>query len=550
MLLFHGSKKDIEGKIKVHKAISDEKFFENPNVVYCSNNPVYAFAFSIIKNTDWLFDGIDSIAYSGNDIINDMADYVYVYFIITDNYVQISKRQFVLEDETEYILKKKIAILPFIKIDTKKNIIEIRSQELKQYIMDFYKLYFIFRRLCNELEIVSNKFVILEEMTDCDENGYYCDNIYGYLHLWNTTIYTIILCELNAISDNKINKSLIKSAYYHDIGRYIGKGDIRHGEKGAELFVRKYKLNSDENLCEDLIRKHDVNINGENEEYLYLLKDADAIDRLRLGPDKVNVERLHGFNSKMLYEHVIYNYREIYINEKIKVIAYPFYYNGPCVAGNGALAIVHEMNKNFLFHDFEVEVLNEKFDESPKHFLERVEKCFENCEQEKKVILTGNHLGVLPIYKATQNENITIVVLDAHRDYRNEEDISHASFMRHVANVPIVIYGFRDDVNEETPNNIKEFSLIQKKEFLSYIEDLKTDIYLDIDVDVIDPQLFPCTYCKVDGGISIEELYEIIESVSIKMKLLSISEYVPIFDNKGYYNIIEEILLRGFRRKV
>lgn len=553
MLLFHGSAKRIEDRLIPHKARCDSKYYGNLMGIYCSNIPTYAFAFSVIKNRDncnWSFDGIDTIKCYGVDIKKNINEYGYIYFIITDSFAQFSKRQFVLYRDCEYVIKKKICVRKFIKINSTEGIISIDSQKLNSYIFNFFKLFVVFKRLCKVLNIKSNKFKLLETMTDCDEDLYYYDFRHGYSHMWNTALYTILLCELNNVVDQRKIYNITKSAYYHDIGRFIDEKNIRHGERGAELFIKKYKLYSDDAMCENFIRKHDIDSDDDNDYYLHLLKDADAIDRLRFGLDSVNVEMLFNSKSKMLYKYVFENYDYIYGNEKINVLSIPFAYNGPWIAGNGPLAIAYEISKDLLFYDFSIETVTEGFDESPKQFINRIENYIRTKLVNKRVFFSGNHMGLLPVYRAAKYENLTIVVLDAHRDYKKEKIISHASFMNDVRDVSIVIYGYRDNLNQERPYNIQEFELEQKKEFLSYVANLKTEVYLDIDVDVIDPKEFPCTYCKLDNGISVKELYEIIDFMSDKTRWLSISEYVPILDSGKYYNIIEEILLRVFGRKV
>ena len=554
MLLFHGSQYDISDKIEPRKAHCDDKEYGNMFGVYCSNNPAYAFAFSVIKNKE-----VCNWSYDGNNIIKvdklfEINEYVFLYYLLSDEYIQLSKKQFIIQNPTNYCFRKKIDVSAFVEIDRKSGTIVIDNNRLEKYVLSFFKLINNYYLLCRELNLDYCKtFVnIISDFNDCNEREYYNDQIHGYGHMWRTTLYSFLIYHISQLDlHSKQLYSLLKSAYYHDIGRYIDNCNIRHGVRGRELFINKYKSDNDDHICEELILLHDQEIERSSDSLKRLssiLKDADAIDRLRFGTQSQRPsEDFINSLAVEVYKSVKRKYDFIYQNTHIPIYLFPFAYNGPCITECGPLAISHEIKKNLLFSQFELIENKQGFCESPHDYLNRIETELTSDSVESCVFLGGNHLSFLPVYKAAKEKGYTIVVLDAHRDYLQQNEISHASFINYLSDAQIVIFGYRDKLNVVAPDNVVLFSLNQLPDFLDYVS--KSDnIYLDIDVDVLDPSEFPCTYSKINGGITKLELYNIINLLLPRIKWLSISEYAPILDHENYYRIIEKAILMAFRR--
>jgi HD superfamily phosphodiesterase len=73
---------------------------------------------------------------------------------------------------------------------------------------------------------------------------------------------------------------LLISALLHDIGRKNNSNDIRHGEIGA---CKAKQLLKDKKIF-DIIKNHSIgdrNIKSEHKEMILILKDADALERIR-----------------------------------------------------------------------------------------------------------------------------------------------------------------------------------------------------------------------------------------------------------------------------
>ena len=181
--------------------------------------------------------------------------------------------------------------------------------------------------------------------------------------------------------------------------------------------------------------------------------------------------------------------------------------------------------------------------------LEMVEKITNELRKEKKplVILGGEHLLTLGSYMSFP-KNIGYVVFDAHYDLRNEyanTKLSHAAYLRRIVEQRgaenVVHVGARSFVKEEleflTKNKInsisdKEVRLgnagRQLKDSISTFDEL----YVSIDLDVLDPAFAPGVGNPEAVGITSRELYDLVTSLDNKKIIGSdVVELNPSFDN-------------------
>ncbi len=178
----------------------------------------------------------------------------------------------------------------------------------------------------------------------------------------------------------------------------------------------------------------------------------------------------------------------------------------------------------------------------------------------KPLMIGGEHLVTLPQVKALSKKykNLHILHFDAHADLRSDyldEELSHATVMRRVHDVlgkdSISQFGIRSGTKQEfefASNNtyIEKFTVSTLAERLLELKD--KEIYITIDLDVLDPSIFAGTGTPEPGGISFKELVDAI----IKMKDLNIVgadvvELSPHYDQTGVstavaVKIIREIL--------
>lgn len=111
---------------------------------------------------------------------------------------------------------------------------------------------------------------------------------------------------------------LCTAAVFHDSRRQDDWFDVGHGQRAADYY-RKYCVSHElrfEQQCYDIMYYHDQddqigidtissrNPSVQNGVLLYqIFKDADALDRFRLGPDGLDIKYLRTDEAKSLYEY-------------------------------------------------------------------------------------------------------------------------------------------------------------------------------------------------------------------------------------------------------
>ena len=181
--------------------------------------------------------------------------------------------------------------------------------------------------------------------------------------------------------------------------------------------------------------------------------------------------------------------------------------------------------------------------------LDMVEKITNELRKEKKplVILGGEHLLTLGSYMSFPKE-VGYVVFDAHYDLRDEyanTKLSHAAYLRRIVEKRgadnIVHVGARSFVKDEleflTKNKINSISdkeirlgnaCRQLKDSISTFDEL----YVSIDLDVVDPAFAPGVGNPEAVGITSRELYDLVTSLENKKIVGSdVVELNPSFDN-------------------
>eukprot|EP01022_Parablepharisma_sp_SALTPOND_P006805 TRINITY_DN127524_c0_g1_i1.p1 TRINITY_DN127524_c0_g1~~TRINITY_DN127524_c0_g1_i1.p1 ORF type:complete len:197 (-),score=15.48 TRINITY_DN127524_c0_g1_i1:294-884(-) len=162
-------------------------------------------------------------------------------------------------------------------------------------------------------------------------------------------------------------------------------------------------------------------------------------------------------------------------------------------------------------------------------------------------MIGGEHLVSLAPVKALSKKynDLQIIHFDAHTDLRNDylgEALSHATVLRRIY----------DQVGDGNVNQFcirsglkEEFEWAKKHTHLekftyntleSCVRRLKEKpVYITIDLDVLDPSVFPGTGTPEPGGISFHQMMEIIEILSKLENVvgMDIVELSPKFDASG-----------------
>jgi agmatinase len=164
----------------------------------------------------------------------------------------------------------------------------------------------------------------------------------------------------------------------------------------------------------------------------------------------------------------------------------------------------------------------------PEDMVSRVKEKYKNIYLKKErfpVLLGGEHsvsIGAFQAISEIENsKNITVVQIDAHPDLRNNDSnanpdqsrpssFAHSCVMRRVYELgfKIVQVGIRSYSKEEydflknNPITVFEWGLEKTPTIQKIINSIKTEkVYIEIDVDGIDPAYLPATGTPVQGGL-------------------------------------------------
>lgn len=191
--------------------------------------------------------------------------------------------------------------------------------------------------------------------------------------------------------------------------------------------------------------------------------------------------------------------------------------------------------------------------------LETIEEMTERIlsDHKKPLMIGGEHLVTLGSVRAVAKRypDLRILHFDAHADLRDDylgEKLSHASVMKRcheiVGDDRIYQFGIRSGDREEF-RWAKEHIFTQKFNFdrlESVIEVLKgKSVYLTIDLDVLDPSVFPGTGTPEAGGVTFMELIHALNKVfQLNIVAMDMNELSPIYDQSGASTALACKLLR------
>jgi agmatinase len=160
------------------------------------------------------------------------------------------------------------------------------------------------------------------------------------------------------------------------------------------------------------------------------------------------------------------------------------------------------------------------------------------------VILGGEHSISFGVVQAMREKfpGISVLQLDAHADLRNYyqcSPYSHASVGRRISELcPLVQAGIRSMSAEEAAfmkeSTIRTFSadfILEEQLWWEKIaETLSGDVYITIDIDVLDPSIMPATGTPEPGGIYWKDILRLVRAVSSRCRVrgFDVVELSPI----------------------
>ena len=175
----------------------------------------------------------------------------------------------------------------------------------------------------------------------------------------------------------------------------------------------------------------------------------------------------------------------------------------------------------------------------------------------RPLMLGGEHLVTLAPVRAALRRfpDLCIVHFDAHTDLREDylgQSLSHATVMRRCHDLlgdgRMFQFGIRSGLREEF-DWAREHTSLHKYNFDGLEQALETiggrPVYFTIDLDVLDPSVFPGTGTPEAGGVTFPQLLAAVEQVC-KCKVIGcdLVELSPNYDHSGMSTAVACKILR------
>lgn len=195
----------------------------------------------------------------------------------------------------------------------------------------------------------------------------------------------------------------------------------------------------------------------------------------------------------------------------------------------------------------------------PAPALKQIEELSAKIMDDNKIpcMIGGEHLVTLGAVRAAAEryKDLHIIHFDAHTDLRDEylgQKLSHASVIRRchelVGDKKIFQFGIRSGERyefefAEEHNTINKFSLAGLEEAILEIGGRPT--YFTLDLDALDPSVFPGTGTPEPGGVTFAELLDaVIKIGKLNIVGMDINELCPAYDQSGASTAVACKILR------
>lgn len=164
----------------------------------------------------------------------------------------------------------------------------------------------------------------------------------------------------------------------------------------------------------------------------------------------------------------------------------------------------------------------------------------------KPLMIGGEHLVSLPVIEALIKKypDLHIIHFDAHTDLREDylgEPLSHACVIRRawdlIGDGHIFQFGIRSGLKSEfewakSHTSLQRFNIKGLSDVISHLKG--KPVYLTIDLDVLDPSIFPGTGTPEPGGITMKDLLEALTTLkALPLVGADIVELSPHYDASG-----------------
>ena len=201
-----------------------------------------------------------------------------------------------------------------------------------------------------------------------------------------------------------------------------------------------------------------------------------------------------------------------------------------------------------------IDVDNSDVEKSEDVIYSRAKEIFSSGE--KVCFVGGDHSITYPIFRAFSeaNKNAFLVVFDAHADCMEPmKEPTHEEFLRAIIDggfspENVILVGVRrmEDVERNflREKGVKVFSEIGDVEAAAdYITERANgmDVYVSVDIDVLDPAFAPAVSYAEANGMSSNDLFYLLKRIFCvkSLKVLDVVEVVPAKDEKYDYRTVK-----------
>jgi len=180
-------------------------------------------------------------------------------------------------------------------------------------------------------------------------------------------------------------------------------------------------------------------------------------------------------------------------------------------------------------------------------------------DNKKPMMIGGEHLVTFQVVKALMEKypNLHIIHLDAHTDLRDEflgRKLSHATVIRRCYDIlgdgKIFQFGIRSgdkhefDFAKNGHTYMQKFNFDGLDEIIEKIKD--KPVYITIDLDVLDPAVFPGTGTPEPGGMTFKDLLNAMKSFEKLNNVVGadLVELAPMLDSSNVSTVVAAKALR------